>query len=256
MNTSNPFDSHGQAHAQVNQSRNRLRLAVFAAFGISILVLIPLLVQGCKRQEEPAPVTDTSMPPFVEDTNTLPPDLSDTNLVLPPFAPADTNVMTPVAPLPVGTPDLAAPAPVGGTEYTVVKGDSFYTIGKKFGVSTKAMQDANPGVDSTHLKIGQKLHVPAPTASAASAVAPMATSGNTYTVKSGDTLLRIAKHFGTSVKAIKSENNLATDKIKVGQKLKIPVKETAPVAVPAVEPVITPVPVLPPPIMAPTNTIN
>jgi LysM repeat protein len=48
-------------------------------------------------------------------------------------------------------------------------------------------------------------------------------------------LHKIAKRFGTSVKAIEAENNLSTAKIKVGQKLKIPGKaETAaPEAMPA-----------------------
>jgi len=50
-----------------------------------------------------------------------------------------------------------------------------------------------------------------------------------YTVKSGDMLITIAKANSTTVKAIKSANNLTTDSIKVGQKLKIPTKvvETA-----------------------------
>ena len=43
-----------------------------------------------------------------------------------------------------------------------------------------------------------------------------------YVVKSGDTLTDIAKQFGTTWKAIYSANNLKTDKIKVGQSLKIP----------------------------------
>ena len=75
--------------------------------------------------------------------------------------------------------------------------------------------------------------------------------GETYVVKSGDTLTKIAKSHGTTVKAIESENNLSTTKIKVGQKLKIPAKAeaaapapvelTAPAA-PAVAPVTTPAP--------------
>jgi len=51
-------------------------------------------------------------------------------------------------------------------------------------------------------------------------------------VKSSDTLTRIAKLHGTTIKAIRAENNLTTDHIKVGQKLKIPAKveAAAPVA--------------------------
>ena len=55
-----------------------------------------------------------------------------------------------------------------------------------------------------------------------------------YIVKSGDTLSKIAKRNGTTIKAIESENGLSTTHIKVGQKLKIPAKEeAAPVSAPA-----------------------
>jgi len=43
-----------------------------------------------------------------------------------------------------------------------------------------------------------------------------------YVVKSGDTLTRIAKVHGTTVKALKAANNLNNDRIVVGSKLKIP----------------------------------
>jgi LysM repeat protein len=43
-----------------------------------------------------------------------------------------------------------------------------------------------------------------------------------YFVKSGDTLSRIAKTHNTTIKALKSVNELATDRIVVGEKLKIP----------------------------------
>jgi peptidoglycan endopeptidase LytE len=52
-------------------------------------------------------------------------------------------------------------------------------------------------------------------------------------VKSGDSLTKIASQFGVSVKALRSFNNLKTDKIVVGQKLKVPAKSSAqPVAAP------------------------
>jgi LysM repeat protein len=58
-----------------------------------------------------------------------------------------------------------------------------------------------------------------------------------YTVKSGDTLTRIAKAHGTTVKAIRAENNLTTDHIKVGQKLKILAKTEAAAPAPVSAPV-------------------
>lgn len=47
-------------------------------------------------------------------------------------------------------------------------------------------------------------------------------SPTVYVVKSGDTLSRIAKAHGTTVKAIEAANGLNGDRILVGAKLKIP----------------------------------
>ena len=61
--------------------------------------------------------------------------------------------------------------------------------------------------------------------------------GETYAVKSGDTLTKIAKAHGMTVKTIEAANpkaDLSTTKIKVGEKLKIPAKaEAAAPAAPA-----------------------
>lgn len=241
MNQPNPFTSQQAAQDQLNKSRTRLRLAVFGALALCLLVLVPLLVQGCKREESPVtPPVETNAPPMLDDTNLPPVDLGHTNvLTLPPI-----NIPA-LTPAPVA-PD-AAPA-AAGSEYVVAKGDSFYTIGKNHGVSIKAISDANPGVDSKKLKVGQKLNIPASASGAAATAAPtgapavetVATGEKTYTVKSGDTLTRIAKSQGATVKAIKAANSLTTDRIKVGQKLKIPVKAAAPAPVVEAAPVIVP----------------
>ena len=47
-------------------------------------------------------------------------------------------------------------------------------------------------------------------------------SSFTYTVKSGDSLSVLAQRYNTTVKAIKSENSLASNTLKIGQKLTIP----------------------------------
>jgi LysM repeat protein len=152
--------------------------------------------------------------------------------------PIDTNppppIMTTSAP-PVTTVVPPPPPPIAA-EYTIARGDSFSTIAKKFpGVTAKAIADANPGVDPLKLQIGQKITIPPPTADAGPAAVPgLPESGEViYTVKSGDNLTKIATQFGTTVRALRSANNLPTDSIKVGQKLKIPGKTTPPEGVPA-----------------------
>jgi LysM repeat protein len=212
---------------QKNKSRARVRVYVFCVLSIGILGLMALLMQGCRKATEPEPTPG--------DTNTLP----STNV-------ESTNVPGVPTNLPPTQPPEMAPVP-GAQEYVVAKGDTLSTIGKKFGVSVKAIEAANPGVEPTKLKIGQKLQIPAssgagapPGGPAASAPAP-AEGEQVYTVKSGDTLTKIAAQFGTTLKSLRSDNNLTTDRIKVGQKLKIPGKAAAP-NVPAAPSAPTPVP--------------
>ena len=91
----------------------------------------------------------------------------------------------------------------------IAAGDTLGTIAKKNGVSVKAIEEANPGIDAKKLQIGHKLQIPA-SAAVATAEAPKAggeaaaaASGDAtiYVVKSGDNLVKIAKAHDTSVKA-------------------------------------------------------
>lgn len=47
-------------------------------------------------------------------------------------------------------------------------------------------------------------------------------ASKTYTVRSGDSLWKIAREHKTTVSALRAHNNLKTDNLRVGQKLKIP----------------------------------
>jgi len=123
----------------------------------------------------------------------------------------------------------------GTRQYVVVQGDSFHKIAKANKVSMKALADANPGVDSAKLRVGQLLLVPASAepATASSGASPVRVSGTAsqtagrYVVKSGDTLDRIARAHGTTVRAIKAANGLTSDNIVAGQNLKLPGSRTA-----------------------------
>jgi LysM repeat protein len=250
MNNPNPFVPKGSLLEQQSQRRSRLKVAVFCVLAVSVTGLVAMLIQGCKREK---PADETLNPPAL-DTNSL---AMDTNL--PPLTasnppvtvpPVSTNVAPVLPPVnPVVPPAVDNTAPVAGSEYVVAKGDSLAKIAKKNGVTLKALQAANPGVVPTKLKVGQKLTIPAggkasAEATAAPTVAGGETGGATYTVKSGDTLTKIAKAHGTTAKAIQNANGLTTTKIKVGQKLKVPVKaEAAAPAAPVVE--TAPVPALP-----------
>ena len=230
MNNQNPLIPQGSALEQKSKSRARVKIAVFFVLAIHGIGLMALLMQGCGQSKEPTVATEgvssNAPPAFVEQTNN-PPVTTST----PPV------VVTPPA-IPEPPPTTAAPA--GVTEYTIVKGDFLEKIAKNFHVSVKAISDANPGIDSAKLKIGQKIHIPAPsgpvtpTASGAAPAEKVSVTGEqVYTVKSGDNLTKIAGQHGISLKALRAANNLKTDSIKVGQKLKLPAKASAGVAAPA-----------------------
>jgi LysM repeat protein len=245
MNNPNPFLPQGSFLEQKNKARRRLNIVVYFSISLSVVVLMALLIQGCRKPSDATDTTGTDTNTTVAQLPTNPPDMGTVSNTTTP--PPETNP-------PVYTPPPAPPSPpVPATEdYTIVKGDTLDSIHKNFKVSVKAILDANPGLDPKRLKIGQKIHMPAPT-SAPAAAAPTspgamdtASAGGTqtYKVKSGDNLTTIAKHFHVSIKAIQSANNLTTTSIKVGQVLKIPG---------AAAPAPAPAETLPPPSMsAPT----
>lgn len=244
-NPQSPLIPQGSLLEQKNKGRARVKIAVFLVLAIHGLGLMALLMQGCKKQADAttsdasAEPTNNPAPAFVEPTNT---PAAPTNIVAAPTNAAPT-VPEPVQPPPQPT----TPPPASASDYVVVKGDTFSGISKKFHISVKALLEANPSVEPTKLKIGQTIHVPAastPAAGAGGTSAPNSetnSSGQTYTVKSGDSLSKIAGEFGVSVRNLRSVNNLKTDKIVVGQKLTIPSKAAAaPASAPASTPATTP----------------
>lgn len=94
--------------------------------------------------------------------------------------------------------------------YTVKSGDSLYSIARKYGITVDALKNAN-GKTSNLLSIGEVLVIPTTTSTT-----------RTYTVKSGDSLWKIASNYGVSVGAIKQANNLSNDLLSIGQVLIIP----------------------------------
>ena len=101
-------------------------------------------------------------------------------------------------------------SPIG--KYTVVKGDTLYSIASKFNMSVTELKNLN-SLTSNTIYPGQVLSV-YPSVPAAQTI--------TYVVKKGDTLYSIAKAFGTTVAKIKDANALTTDSIYQFQSLIIP----------------------------------
>ncbi|MGF1698693.1 LysM peptidoglycan-binding domain-containing protein [Vibrio lamellibrachiae] len=105
--------------------------------------------------------------------------------------------------------------------YKVKSGDSLSAIAKKFGTSTSVLMKENK-LKSSGLAIGQVLKIPG-SGSVSTAANTVETKKVTHTVRSGDYLGKIASKYKVTVAAIKRENNLKSDTLRLGQKLKITV---------------------------------
>lgn len=160
----------------------------------------------------------------------------------------------PLAPVSGGYASTAS-APQGAQGgYTVQAGDNLIKIAKKHGVSVNAICEAN-GISRTQvLKVGQTLVIPglsaAPAATTApaenqaqasigsvvtplsdggyssapatSGTAPAAAGSGTYVVQAGDSYWKLARKFNSSVEELMSLNGTSSDKLRVGQTIKVP----------------------------------
>jgi LysM repeat protein len=232
---SNPFFPQGSLRAKGQQqtSRARFKFGVASVLTAHLIFFMGLLIQGCEREH---PEAGTA----VRDATDLPPPGTNNPSVTEPnpetnSAVAPSTVAAATAPTQPPPPATGAPAAQVITgPYTVVNGDSFYMIAKASSISVRALADANPGVDSARLKIGQILQVPLGPGTATAASAPSTGLASTtsrpqtlYVVKSGDTLSSIAKAKATTVKALKAANGLSGDRVVAGRKLKIPETKAA-----------------------------
>src|SRR5690242_6808883 len=119
MNNPNPFVPQGSFLEQKSKARARLKFAVISSISLSVVVLVAMLIQGCRRNDTAENNVDTNA------TLTMPTN-TDFGSATSAAIPEITN--TAPAPLPPQLPP--PPPPPVGTEYTVVKGDTFATIAK------------------------------------------------------------------------------------------------------------------------------
>ena len=101
--------------------------------------------------------------------------------------------------------------------YTVERGDTLWSIAKKFNTNVNDLKRAN-NLSSNTLFIGQTLNVPG--------YYTAEDTNITYVVKRGDTLYSIARTYGVNVDDIRRYNNLTSDILSVGQEIRIPKGET------------------------------
>lgn len=111
-------------------------------------------------------------------------------------------------------------------DYQIQRGDRLYSLARRFGIPLDDLMSANPGIDPRRLRVGQSIRIPKSIPKSTPSTRSR-TNGKTYLVKRGDTLTRIARQNGVSIRALKRANSLTSDRILVGQRLRIPVAEMA-----------------------------
>ena len=106
--------------------------------------------------------------------------------------------------------------------HQVQKGETLYSISRKYGISVGELCSANNISTSSVIKTGQNLKIPTKNLSEKSTTEKVEKT-DTYIVKKGDTLYGIAKRFGVSVETLTIMNKMSGSKtIKVGQTLIVP----------------------------------
>jgi len=248
MKGTNPIIPTGMNFEGAKRGRLNMRMAVIVVVLLHIALFTGILFNACKQKEEesnegalktdgekmvqttsqqpePAPLPQ---PPLLTEPSL--PGLPDSS-GLPPL-PATVGPTHPAAPAPVlpstslGLPSVpSAPPLIAETsrEHIVASGENFWTIGKKYDVSAKSIEGANPTVIPTRMKIGQKITIPAKPVADPLPGPTVVNDGSTYTVKSGDTLGHIAQRHKVKLNDLKSANpNVVPTRMRIGQQLKIP----------------------------------
>ena len=104
-------------------------------------------------------------------------------------------------------------APVYPNDVYIVKsGDSLWSIANRYNTTVNELKSLN-NLTSNTLSIGQRLIIPTSSSNE---------TDSTYTVKSGDSLWSIANRYNTTVNELKTLNNLTSNTLSIGQRLRIP----------------------------------
>ena len=109
-----------------------------------------------------------------------------------------------------------------GVKHKVSPGQSLSVIAKQYQSSIAAIKSAN-GLTSNTLHVGQVLSIPnVDVAKLAGKAERAATRTLTHTVSRGEFLGKIAEQYQVSLTSLRQANNLKSDTLWVGQKLKVP----------------------------------
>ena len=118
----------------------------------------------------------------------------------------------------------------GGGRYRIASGDTLGGIARRFGVTVSQLRAWN-GLPNSRIRAGRYLIVN-PNSKAPVSTASSGSGGSTpssiYQVRRGDTLGAIARRHGTTTSQLQAWNGLRSTRIKVGDRLKVPGRSSAP----------------------------
>ncbi|WP_372753581.1 glucosaminidase domain-containing protein [Mariniflexile sp.] len=109
--------------------------------------------------------------------------------------------------------------------YYVAKGETMYSISKKFNITVKELQEIN-ALSGTELSVGQKLKIKKDLGTSATN-SNQVTQGKASTVKSshvvekGETLYSISKRYNKTIKELQELNGLTDTGLNIGQTLQV-----------------------------------
>jgi LysM repeat protein len=114
----------------------------------------------------------------------------------------------------------AAPA-----THTVQRGDTLSSIARQYNIPVQELRQANPSVNPDRLLVGQTLKLPARVETSPPSPPiqppPAPPTAQFHTVQRGDTLTRIAAQYKISVAQLKEWNELDSDAIMSGRRLRV-----------------------------------
>ncbi len=199
------------------------------------LSLAALVLAGCATNRPPRSGRGQPVPvdPYIQPagpTSPMPPPFEDPTLK------EEVIVAQPLPPVrPSVSPRVSPPKvqPKSGTPYTIKKGESLSAVAAKHRIGWKRLAEYNLIQNPNRVYAGQVILIPPGHAASAggsssrpviSRPAPpqVVVGDGTYVVQSGDSLSVIAQRYGTTVRNLKSANNLTSDRLLVGQILKLP----------------------------------
>lgn len=120
------------------------------------------------------------------------------------------------------TPSTPVPQPSvsnnSETIYTVIAGDTLSGIASKYGTTYQKLAEYNNISNPNLIRVGQKIRIP----NGGTTNTSNQSSTQYYTIKSGDTLSKIAKTYGTTVAQLCSWNNIKNaNLIYAGNKIRV-----------------------------------